>query len=66
MHAMTKRMSPPAPDAPEEPHHTPMAVWIPETRECVTIVDLPPPHVPDACCRCAACGVRDVNVRADA
>lgn len=62
---MTKGMPPPAPDAPEQDPGpgpavpTTVVVWIHDGPVCVTVVDLPPPHVGGGACNCAACSAHE-------
>ena len=60
---MTKGMLPSAQDAPgQNPEPEPasaapmtMAIWVHDGPVCVTVVDLPSPHVSSGVCCCPAC-----------
>jgi hypothetical protein len=57
---MTKGISAPEESADSQPPTPPapwqMVIWVYDGPVCVTVVDLPPPHVASGVCRCAACG----------
>ena len=60
---MTEGKLPPAQDAPGEelePGPSPgppttTVIWVHDGPVCVTVVDLPPPHVSSGVCCCPAC-----------